>query len=364
MTEVMPKKLPQFVHRERTRHGKIAIYFRRGKGKRMRLPALDDPDFDAEYMAVLADQTPKAKKAVGAGTLEWLIARYRETTTYRGLSPATRKQRDNIFKGIVTKSGHAAYKNVTRKTIVDGRERRASTPAQSRNFLDAMRGLFRWALEAELVTVDPTAGVSNPKRPKTGGFAAWSEEDVVAYETRWPAGTKERVWLHVLLYTGLRRGDAVTLGKQHVKDGIATLRTEKTATEVNITILPDLAETLKIGPVGDLAFIVGETGRPLTKESFGNMFREACRAAGVNKSAHGVRKIGATRAAEAGASVSELEAMFGWTGGAMASHYTKTADRKKLALQAAKKVRDALEKNKGKQGGKTGKKSRTAGLGS
>jgi integrase len=50
---------------------------------------------------------------------------------------------------------------------------------------------------------------------------------VAAYEARWPIGTKERVWLDVLLYTGLRRGDAVRLGRQHVRDGVATLRTEK-----------------------------------------------------------------------------------------------------------------------------------------
>ena len=147
-----------------------------------------------------------------------------------------------------------------------------------------MRGLFRWALDAEIVAVDPTAGVKNPQRPKNGGFEAWTEDDVAAYEARWPAGTKERVWLAVLLYTGLRRGDAVVIGRQHVRDGVATLRTEKTGTEVNIPILPILSEALAVGPTGDLAFIVGENGRPLTKESFGNMFRAACNEAGVRKS--------------------------------------------------------------------------------
>jgi hypothetical protein len=29
--------------------------------------------------------------------------------------------------------------------------------------------------------------------------------------------------------------------------------------------------------------------------------------------------------------VSQLEAIFGWTGGRMASHYTKAADRRRLA---------------------------------
>jgi len=75
-------------------------------------------------------------------------------------------------------------------------------------------------------------------------------------------------------------------------------------------------------------------GKPLTKESFGNQFRAACKAAGVPGSAHGVRKIAATRAANAGATVAQLEAIFGWTGGTMASHYTRNADRKRLAKDA------------------------------
>lgn len=346
----MPRKLPQYVYREVSRHGKPVYYFRRGKGERVRLPDISDPDFDEKYHDALVANAPPKKAVAGVGSLEWLIDRYRETGAYRGLSAATRKQRDNIFKHVVEKAGHAPYKAVTRRKVVQGREDRAATPAQARNFLDAMRGLFRWAFEAELVSDDPTAGVKNPSRPKSAGFEAWTEEEVVAYEKTWPEGTKERVWLHVLLYTGLRRGDAVRIGRQHVRDGVATIRTEKTGTEVSIPILPALADTLAIGPTGDLAFIVGETGKPLTKESFGNMFRAACNAAGVKKSAHGVRKIGATRAAEAGATVAELEALFGWTGGTMASHYTKTADRRRLAQQAAEKVREASKIRKQNQG--------------
>jgi len=99
-----------------------------------------------------------------------------------------------------------------------------------------------------------------------------------------------------------------------------------------------LRATIKAGPTGDLALITGERGEPLTKESFGNYFREACRAAGVNKSAHGVRKIGATRAAENGATVAELEALFGWRGGGMASLYTREADRRRLSRGAVSKL--------------------------
>jgi integrase len=167
----------------------------------------------------------------------------------------------------------------------------------------------------------------------------WSEDDVAAYERRWPIGTRERVWLDVLLYTGLRRGDAVKLGRQHVRDGVATLKTEKTGTEVTLPILPVLAATLAAGPCGDLAFIAGASGGPLTKESFGNLFRRVCRAACLkNRSAHGLRKAAATRAANAGATVAQLEAIFGWSGGEMAALYTRSADRRRLAMEAMTKL--------------------------
>ena len=58
----------------------------------------------------------------------------------------------------------------------------------------------------------------------------------------------------------------------------------------------------------------------------------------MTKSAHGVRKIGATRAAENGATVAELEAIFGWQGGGMASLYTRAADRVRLAKGAMSKM--------------------------
>jgi hypothetical protein len=73
----------------------------------------------------------------------------------------------------------------------------------------------------------------------------------------------------------------------------ARIKTEKSGFTVTVTlpILPILATTIAPGPCGDLTFTTGESGRPLTKESFGNEFRKACHAAGVPGSAHCVRKI-------------------------------------------------------------------------
>ncbi len=226
---------------------------------------------------------------------------------------------------MIEAAGHEPYTRITAATILAGKERRAATPRQARNFLDAMRGLFRWALKAQLAKADPTVGVHNPKRKSGDGFISWTEEHVAAYQTRWEIGTQERVWLDVLLHTGLRRGDAVRLGRQHIRAG--TIKTEKSGftVEVPIVIRPALQATLDAGPCGDLTFIVGNNGRPLTKESFGNMFKDACNAAGVPGSAHGVRKLAATVMADHGATEAELMAVFGWTDPKMAAHYTRTA---------------------------------------
>src|SRR5256885_17008504 len=90
-----------------------------------------------------------------------------------------------------------------------------------------MRGLFRWAFKAKLVRSDPTAGVENPPRKKGDGFIPWTEEHVAMYQRRWPIGTHQRVWLDVLLYSGLRRGGAVGYCRPHALHGIGRRKTGK-----------------------------------------------------------------------------------------------------------------------------------------
>jgi integrase len=282
------------------------------------------------------------KACVVASSLAWLIERYRETPAWLSFSPATRSKRENIYRQIIESAGRQPFAAIKEADIAAGRDRRGKTPFQARHFLDAMRGLYAWAKEAGFVKIDPAAGVKYPFLKSGEGFPVWTDSDVAAYEARWPIGTRERVWFDVLSYTGLRRGDAVRLGKQHIRDGEAMITTEKSGGKVEVIIplhlFPALIETLRVGPTGDLAFICGANGKPMTKESFGNGFRDACRAAGIKKSAHGLRKLAATRAADAGASIWQLNAMFGWTGTKMASHYTQAFERKRAAREGFKKL--------------------------
>jgi integrase len=339
MNKSMPRPRPPHLHREVTRHKKVVWYVRLNMGPRVRIRAeLGTPEFDVEYTAAVTNTAPR-KITAASGTLAWLVARYRESVAWEDLSSATRQKRDQIFRHVLEAAGNEPFNRIDTTVIQNGIERRARTPSQARHFLDAMRGLFKWAKKNGHVSVDPTDNAERPARKKTEGFTPWTEEMVEAYQRHWALGTRQRVWLDVLLYTGLRRGDAVRLGRQHIKDGVGSVKTEKTGMVVTLPILPVLAQTLAAGQVGDMTFIVGSDGLPFHKQSFGNAFAKACKLAGVDGSAHGIRKLAATRMADAGASEAELEAVFGWSGGHMASLYTRKANRTRLAQSAMDKVR-------------------------
>jgi integrase len=338
----MPRPRPPHLHRETSRHGKTIWYVRVGKGRRIRIKATyGSPEFDRDYQMALSDERPEPAGKAARGTLGWLWALYRQSIAWHDLSMATRKQRENIMLHVLKSAGSEPLSRIDRNAIQKGRDRRADTPSQAKNFISTVRGLFTWAVDADLARNDPTQGITfkKSKKAKTGGFPVWTDDEIGMFERRWPRGTRERVMFDVFLYTGLRRGDAAVVGKQHVRNGVISIETEKTGMWVTIPILPELQATLDAGPTGDLAFIANASnGNPLTKESLGNLFAEACKAAGVRKSAHGLRKAAATNAANHGATVAELEAIFGWAGGQMASLYTRSANRRALSAGAMNKL--------------------------
>ncbi len=334
----VPRPRPPHLHREITRHGRVVWFVRIAKGPRTRIRAeYGTPEFSAAYEAAIGGKPAPDPTKFVAKTLGWLIERYRESSAWARLSNATRRQRESILRAIIENAGTESLSRIDKHAVQRGVERRERHPHAARHFLQTMRGLFQWAFKASHVDADPTHGLKT-FRPTTDGHHVWSDEECAAFEARWARGTRERLAFDLLLYTGLRRGDAVRLGRPHVKNGIATIRTEKTGEVVTIPILPPLQASLEAGPVGDLTFICGERRRPMKKESFGNWFRDACEQAGVPGSAHGLRKAGATRAANNGATEAQLEAIFGWRGGAMAALYTREANRVKLAREAASKL--------------------------
>jgi integrase len=137
----------------------------------------------------------------------------------------------------------------------------------------------------------------------------------------------------------------VVVGKQHMKDGLISIRTGKTGEWVFLPVFKQLQESIDATPTGDLAFLTTSTGKPFASPaSFGNWFRDRCVEAGLPNvcRAHGLRKAGATIAANEGSTAHELMAMCGRARLSMAEMYTSQADKKKLAHGASERLANKM----------------------
>lgn len=331
----MPRPRYPHTQREVTRHGRTVWYFRRGKGPRIRLPgAYGSPEFKAAYESALTgtkiDPTPEAPRK----TLRWLVDRYYESKRFTGYAKNTKNNIRSMLETVCETGGKMNYAAIDAKDIRRGMERRSG--AMVNVYLATMRGLLRFALDNEWIDADPTSGLRADVR-KSDGFHTWTVEEVETFRHRWPVGTQERLAMDLLLYTGLRRVDAVRLGPAHISDGTITVRTQKTRAEVTLPLRPELVATINATVTGE-TFLLSPKGKAWSVGVFGIWFRKACEEAGVPGRAHGLRKAGATIAANNGATPFELAALFGWSGTKMAEVYTKKADRKRLAAQAMQKA--------------------------
>jgi integrase len=219
------------------------------------------------------------------------------------------------------------------------RDRKSGTPGAANNRRKYLSAMFGWAVEQGLMRINPAREVRRV-RYATAGFHAWSVDEVRQFEERHPIGSKARLALALLLYLGVRRSDLVSLGRQHAKAGwlrfVPSKTRHKRLDPSEKPILPVLADIIAKSPTGALAYLVSEYGKPFTAAGFGNWFRARCNEAGLlHCSAHGLRKAGATIAAENGATDRQLMALFDWTTAAQANVYTATANRKRMAGEAA-----------------------------
>ncbi len=141
--------------------------------------------------------------------------------------------------------------------------------------------------------------------------------------------------MSIMLYRGVRRSDGVLIGRKYEsKDRqCETFQVfkgrKKCVTVLTLPILPPFRDLLDAIEPGSGTWLETLLGKPCSAAGFGNSFKDWCMEAGLPKcNCHGLRKIGAVRAAGAGASEHELMAMFGWENADMARVHTRKAAQK------------------------------------
>jgi integrase len=204
----------------------------------------------------------------------------------------------------------------------------------------ALRAVFDWGKRRQLVRSNIARDVEY-NRHSGKGWHSWEPSELEKFEVRHSIGTKARLALDLLQYTGASRSDVVALGRGNTRDGRIQYRRAKTNVLVDLPIAEALRETIDTSPViGTATFLVTQFGKPFSAAGFGNWFRDRSNEAGLPQcSAHGVRKAAPARAAVNGATTHELMAMFGWMTLKEAERYTKAAERKRLTGRPATLLR-------------------------
>jgi integrase len=346
--ETMRVDLPYLCERK-DRHGKWRLYVRKdGKCKAMKAKP-GTPEFAEEYNAKLGQLGRVVKEVAPRGTLGWLAREYFAGARFNRLDPRSQRTRRSVIERALQEPvneknpkpvAFLPLAKITTRTIQALVDRRQDKPGAANNRLKYLGSMLSWGARQGHIKANPARDAERVERT-SDGFHTWSIEEVRQYEARHPVGTKARLALALLLFTGARRQDVVTLGRQHVRDGWLKFVPQKTlykrATPVTIPFLPVLAEIVAATQTGDLHFLVTDYGQPFTAAGFGGKFRDWCNQANLpHCTAHGLRKAGATIAAENGATDRMLMAMYGWTSSQQATTYTAAADRKKLAGEAGK----------------------------
>lgn len=330
------------LQRFRDRHGRKRTYYRRPGFKRVTLPEPGAPGFTAAYEAAAAQGKPVegvgAKRTV-SGTIDALIVAYYLTADYQNLRASTKRAHRNMLERFRAAHGDKIVRLIQPKHLEAIFQSMGETPAQASNLRKRLRSLFDLAARLGMRADNPVTATRAP-RYESDGHAPWSEDDIAKFETRWPSGSRERLALALLLYTGQRRSDVVTMGRQHIRDGRMHVVQVKTGTKLDVPIHAALMAEIESAPK-DLTLLLTEYGKPFSAAGFTNWFTERARKAGLEgRTPHGLRKAAGRRLAEGGCTAHQIMSVLGHKTLSEAQRYTRDVDQRRLADAAMALMQD------------------------
>ncbi|HKG86383.1 MAG TPA: tyrosine-type recombinase/integrase, partial [Beijerinckiaceae bacterium] len=176
----------------------------------------------------------------------------------------------------------------------------------------------------------------------------WTDDELAAFEARWPTGTRERTIYALLLCTGQRVSDVAKMSWRDIEDGAIHVHQGKTGEKLWIPMHHDLVAALRAWKRAHVAIITTAYGRPFSAHGLGNEVARCIGLAGLPERcvAHGLRKAAARRLAEAGCSAKEIAAITGHKTLKEVERYTAAADQKTLARAAMEKLKGRTDNPK------------------
>ena len=331
------------------RHGKLRHRLRRTVGGRKidaYLPGpYGSPEFRQAYEEAIEGARIAGRRAQ-PGTIGYLIEAHLDSVAYRNLAPITKSNKRARLDWLKQTAGNGRYSTMQPRHVEALMAKKGGPVAANRLRKDLSQ-LFRFAAKRLGYTGTNPAALADAHKAETTGFHTWSDREIETYRATHATSTKARLAFEILLGTGAARQDAAALTRRNIRGARLFYRRGKTGQEVDLPILPELAVELAHLPLDQMMLLAhGNHGKGYTPESLGNWFRDQCTEAGLpHCSAHGLRKAGARRLAEAGATEFEVMAFLAHRTAQEASRYVAAANRSTLTTSGMAKLSTKPEQN-------------------
>lgn len=327
------KWLPDNVTEYRDRHGKKRYRFRkRGLPDYHFKAAPGSPQFMAELHAAQSAEVIELPRFANY-TYDALADSFYRSVKWTDMKASSQKTYGGIIEKFRIHNGAKDVRRVTAANVEKLLASKADKPAAANNLRKTLSRLHRHAILLGWRTDNPVDATHAFRKGK--GFHAWTEEDLAAFDQRWPFGTKERLAKELLLATALRKTDALLVGDDNRVGERLRLYHTKNDSETFVMIGPDLLAALEASGTEGTPWLKTQFGKPYSSTGFYNWFKRACVKAGIpHCSPHGLRKATSRRLAESGATVLQGRAVTGHKTDREFAKYAESANRTAMADQA------------------------------
>jgi len=219
------------------------------------------PEFQAAYHAILRGERPADALAGvaargGSGTVNAAIQQYLDSTTFREDAESTQALRRPMLASVSRLVGTLPLIKMDRTWIERWLEQASTKNVQRTRYL-TIRAFLKWAHEVvHLIAVNPTDGMK-VKGGTIKGHPTWRDDQIAQFRACHPLGSMARLALELMLTLTARRGDAIALGRQHLKNGwlsyIQQKNKKRKPVTVEIPVPPELAAAIAACPSPDTA---------------------------------------------------------------------------------------------------------------
>ena len=308
-------------------------------------------------------------------SVAWLVKLFLISPQVRSNNPKTRERTDYLLGRLCSLPwpkperpaavvGEFAAETLRRDVLMQIRERFAHIPPTADKLMKEVSTMYNWGSRTGLIScANPADKIGTLN--KSDGHERVTYAEHAMYCRRWPVGTRQRLAFDFTLYSGVRVSDLNEAGPQSNRDGwlywteakgrdsTAHMGRSTANKQREWQLHPELLRSIAATPHGLHHYIVREDGKPYASPArLGRAIERWMRLAGIHKTkkvrgkctgktAHGIRKLGATLLADAGADVLTIRDYLGHTSFAEAMVYIRERD-KRLAARRAVALMDVV----------------------